>query len=420
MRTGLPWLLGACIFAAAPAFAQSPLTGPDLKNTTMPSLVVPAAQEEKGSVPGTQLPPIDPPPESEVFTPPPSEPFTIWGRAEYLLYWVKNTPVPITLVTGSDPTNPTQELLSSDRSFGAFSGARFALGAWLDSSNTLGLETSAFVLQRRSTTAGAASDATGTPTLQFPFINQTPGAVGDSLMPIAYPGLFAGSVATISTLQLWGAEANGVMVLVPRQAGFELTALAGIRYVDLLENLNIDTVSSALLTTPNTVLTQTDHFGARNQFYGGQLGARLNLDLDRFTLDLTAKLAMGVTHQTVDIQGASAQVGPGGVNGVFPGGFFAQQSNIGHYAANQFGIIPDVELKLHYFITPRLSVFAGYDFMYWNSVVRPGSQIDRNINLTQSAVLGGGALNGPAFPAQQFNRTDFWAQGATFGFEFRY
>jgi hypothetical protein len=65
-------------------------------------------------------------------------------------------------------------------------------------------------------------------------------------------------------------------------------------------------------------------------------------------------------------------------------------------------------------------VFAGYDFMYMNSVVRPGNQVDRNINLTQSSVLGYGAINGPAFPAQQFNRTDFWAQGATFGFEFRY
>ena len=223
-----------------------------------------------------------------------------------------------------------------------------------------------------------------------------------------------------STLQLWGGEANAVAVLIPRQAGFELTALAGIRYIDLQENLDINTVSSALLTTPNTVLAQNDQFATRNQFYGGQVGARLNLEGDRFSLDMTAKLAVGVTHQSVDIQGSSAQTGPGGVNGVFPGGLFTQPSNIGSRSANQFGIVPAIEWKLHYFITEGLSVFVGYDFMYWNSVVRPGTQIDRNINLTQSAVLGNGALNGPAFPTQQFNRTDFWAQGATFGFEFRY
>ena len=188
----------------------------------------------------------------------------------------------------------------------------------------------------------------------------------------------------------------------------------------MLENLNVSTTSSDILTTPNTVLTQNDHFGTRNQFYGGQVGAKLNLEAGGFSLDVTAKLAAGVTHQTVDIQGSSTQTGPGGVNGTFPGGFFTQPSNIGHYTANQFGIVPAVELKLRYFILPSFNVFAGYDFMYMNSVVRPGSQVDRNINLTQSAVLGGGGLNGPAFPTQQFNRTDFWAQGATFGLEFRY
>jgi Putative beta barrel porin-7 (BBP7) len=416
MRTGLPCLLGAYLFAAAPAFAQSPLTLPDLKNTTMPSPAS-SAQEEKSPVPAKQLPPVDPPP----FTPPPPpEAYSIWARAEYLLFWVKNTPMPISVVTGSDPTNPTQELLNSDQSFGALSGMRFTLGTWFDGSNNLGMEATFFALQRRTTTFSAGSDANGTPTLQFPFVNQSPGAVGDSLMPITYPGIFAGGVTVASTLQLWGAEANGVAVLIPRAAGVEVTALAGFRYIDLLENLNINTVSGDVLTTPNTVLTQNDHFGTRNQFYGGQIGAKLNLEAGGFSLDMTAKLAAGVTHQTVDIQGSSTQTGPGGVNGTFPGGFFTQPSNIGHYTANQFGIVPAVELKLRYFILPSLNVFAGYDFMYMNSVVRPGSQVDRNINLTQSAVLGGGGLGGSAFPAQQFNRTDFWAQGATFGFEFRY
>jgi Putative beta barrel porin-7 (BBP7) len=427
MRTGLPWLLGAYFLAVAPAFAQSPPSWPDLKNTTMPSPVGPAAPDDKESIPAKQPAPFEPPQggadisigagtDCNVC----STSFTVWARAEYLLYWVKNTPMPVSLVTGSDPTNPTQELLNSDRSFGACSGMRFGMGTWFDGSNSLGMETSFFLLQRRTTTFNAASDGNGTPTLQFPFINQSPGAVGDSLMPITYPGIFAGGVTVASTLQLWGAEANGVAVLIPRADGFELTGLAGFRYVDLLENLNISTVSSDLFTTPNTVLAQNDHFGTRNQFYGGQLGAKLNLEGGGFSFDMTAKVALGVTHQSVDIQGSSTQTGPGGINGTFPGGFFTQTSNIGHFTANQFGIVPAVELKLRYFIMPSLNVFAGYDFMYMNSVVRPGNQVDRNINLTQSSVLGYGAINGPAFPAQQFNRTDFWAQGATFGFEFRY
>jgi hypothetical protein len=60
--------------------------------------------------------------------------------------------------------------------------------------------------------------------------------------------------------------------------------------------------------------------------------------------------------------------------------------------------------------------------MYWSQVVRPGSQIDRNINLSQSVILGNtnGILTGPASPMPLFNRTDFWAQGLSVGFELRF
>ena len=51
--------------------------------------------------------------------------------------------------------------------------------------------------------------------------------------------------------------------------------------------------------------------------------------------------------------------------------------------------------------------------------MRPGNQIDRNLNLTQGA-LGNGALTGVALPAPLFNRSDFWAQGINLGFEFRF
>jgi hypothetical protein len=68
-------------------------------------------------------------------------------------------------------------------------------------------------------------------------------------------------------------------------------------------------------------------------------------------------------------------------------------------------------------------VFAGYEILYWNRVVRPGDQIDHNVNLSQNAVLdpkGVGTLVGPAQPAPLFNRSDFWAQGINLGLEYRY
>jgi hypothetical protein len=175
-----------------------------------------------------------------------------------------------------------------------------------------------------------------------------------------------------------------------------------------------------LLTDPSTVLSQNDRFDTRNQFYGCQIGSRINWQGERFGLDLTGKLAIGSTHQTVGIEGASTQTGPGGVNGTFPGGLFAQTSNIGRSGANQFTVIPSIELKFSAIITPQWRAFAGYDFLYWSQAVRPGSQVDRNVNLTQSAVLGTGVLLGPASPTPLFNRGDFWAQGLNVGLEFRF
>lgn len=410
------WVLGVWAIAASSILAQTPPPPP-------PSISgSPTISDAKSPPAGTPVPP-------ELIAPglqgPQNDAFKFWVRAEYMAWWVKNTPQPISLVTG-DPNNPTQELLDTNRSLGTFSAYRIGLGIWLDPYNNVGLETTFFSLPRRTRKFLASSDDTGDPTLAFPFTNQTPGAVGNFLMPITSPGLFAGSVLVASSLQMWGAEANAVLsVFQYRNLGgasptFELTALVGFRFVDLYEKLNVSTLSADIVTTPSTVLFQSDQFNTRNQFYGGQIGARLNWQGDLFAFDVAGKLALGATHQTVDIQGFSTQTGPGGVNGTFPGGFFTQPSNIGRFTANQFSVIPSVEMKFHILLTQHVRAFLGYDFMYWTQVVRPGNQIDRNINLSQSTIYGSGVLSGPANPAPLFNRTDFWAQGVTFGFEFRF
>jgi hypothetical protein len=340
-------------------------------------------------------------------------------RGEFLGYWVKNAPLPVSLVTG-DPNNPTQELLNTDQKFGMAPGFRLGFGIWLDPYENLALESNFFWLSRRTRNFFVASDDAGNPTLMFPYTDQSAGGVGNTLWPITSPGTFAGSVQFTSTLDLWGTEANATLSLV-RVGGVELTGLAGFRYVDLKESLTISTVSSIITTVPFTVLSQNDLFSTRNQFYGAQLGGRLTWEGERVSLGVTGKLAMGATHQTLDIQGSSTQTGPGGVNGTFPGGFFTQPSNIGRFTANPFTLIPSVEVKLYVLLTERLRGFVGYDFLYWNNVIRPGNQIDRNINLAQTgAIFSNGGPSGPALPAAPFARSDFRAQGINVGFEFRF
>jgi len=358
--------------------------------------------------------------------------FRIWGSADYLLWWVKNAPMPVPLVTTGDPNvgfplvnsagalgQPSTRVLfgNSDVNFGTFSGMSFTLGGWFDTDHILGIEGSGFLLEKRSNQFGASSDSLGNPPLYIPAYNIQAGAERALAVSDPLRG-FAGNVYVTSTLQLWGAECNGLFN-VWRRPGFEASLLVGFRYASLNETLLLHNSTSDLIFIDTDVLN--DHFDTQNQFYGGQIGSRVSWQRDRFFVDLTTKVALGVTHQVVNTYGDITQSGPGAfAPGTFPGGLFTQPSNIGRRSGDEFTVLPSVELKLGYQVTPRIRAFAGYDFMYWNQVVRPGNEIDRNVNTSQSPIFGAGALMGQASPAPLFNRTDFWAQGVNFGFEFRY
>jgi hypothetical protein len=422
MRKGFLWILGICVFGTARLSAQT------LPPSSIPTVAV--EFKDPAVVQASAAPGLIP------ATTDATDTLRFWARTEYLLWWVKNAPLPIPLVSTGDAVNDnppgalgqngTRVLLgNSGLDFRTFSGMRFTLGGWINGCGDIGMEASGFVLERRSNRFFAASDGAGNPLLAFPFFNRTPGFEREDSLRISDPtanGQFAGNVLVASSLQLWGAEFNGVVALW-RTPSVDYTLLVGFRYMDLQESLRILNQTNDFSVNPNTVTLLQDGFNTRNQFYGGQVGGRFNWQRDRLSLDVTGKLALGATHQVVDIQGSSTQTGPfAATPGTFPGGFFAQPSNIGRTSANQFAVLPSLEMKVGYQITERLRAFVGYDVLYWNQVVRPGNQIDRNVNLTQSSVLGGfgGVMAGPTAPAPLFQRSDFWAQGVTFGVEFRY
>jgi hypothetical protein len=366
-----------------------------------------------------------------------------WASVDYLLWWVKSAPLPVPLVTtgnpsvGFDPTfvntvniagaigQPGTQVLFGDHNihFPMFSGMRLTLGDWLDEGEVFALEGSGFFLERHVSRYFIASDKSGNPPLYFPIFSEIAGA--ERAIPIADPlRAFSGNVLVASNLRLWGAECNGMVNLI-HYLGMEFSLLGGFRYVDLRENLQINNTTTDLLFKNVTVLD--DSFGTHNQFYGGQIGTRFGFQRDCFSLDLTAKLALGPTHQEVAIQGDITQLGPNPLTppglGTFSGGLFAQPSNIGRRSADPFTVLPSLELKVGYDLTRQIRATVGYDLVYWSQVVRPGNQINHQVNLSQNAVLdpsGAGVLVGPAQPAPLFNRSEFWAQGLNVGLEFRF
>lgn len=119
----------------------------------------------------------------------------------------------------------------------------------------------------------------------------------------------------------------------------------------------------------------------------------------------------------MNINGSSTAAIPGGAASAYPGGLFAQPTNMGSYSHDAFTLLPQLELKLAYDLTQNLSLTVGYDLIYWSNVVRPGGQIDTQVNTTQSS---GGTLTGVPGPLYKMQQTDLWVQGVSVGGQWRF
>lgn len=351
-----------------------------------------------------------------------------WGEVGYLLWWIKNGPEPVPLVTTGNPNNPLAGVLGqpdtrvlfggSNLNYGTFSGLHGTLGFWLNEGRSVGLEGSGFLLERRSVGFSVGSDAAGNPPLLVPLfdptINQATGAiVSSSTLPA-----FTGGVTVASHTRLWGYEANAILALNP-QGPMQLDLLAGYRSLALDEDLALAVANQEIdLGIQNYF---SDRFATNNHFYGGQLGARAGWESGWLQLRLQGQVALGNTLQVVDRTGNSLQTGSDAfVPGGHPGGILVQPSNMGSLSHNTFTVVPAAKARIGIQLLTGLFASVSYDFLYWSSVVRPGQQIDPVVNPTQSVIFGTGVLAGPARPAALFQHSDFIAHGITFGLEYCY
>ena len=376
----------------------------------------------------------------------------LWGGFEYLLWWFKDTPLPVPLVTTGSRANPVPAALGQSKtkvllggeSYGTpiHSGYRLTLGGWLDNDARIGVEGAGLFFQPQNHVLFSGNSGTkGLPILGIPFLNVTPpgahpkaGGWQGTGPPGAENALLAangttrfGTISATTTSQLWGVEGNAVFSVL-RTGSLQIAALAGFRTVSLLESVNLDFASDNTGAAANQLLrlvTISDHFATRNQFYGPQVGVRGVWSSGWVYCMLQGKLAMGDMNELLIINGQFADSLPKLYNefGNGPGGIFAQPSNIGRHHLDRFAVLPAVDARIGVNLLPTLRLYVGYEFLYMSNVGRPGEQIDRAINTTQVGPGPGGilpTLSGPARPTPQLATTDFWAQGINFGLLFTY
>jgi hypothetical protein len=312
-----------------------------------------------------------------------------------------------------------------------FWGGRFTVGYYLDDCAEKAVELSGFFLGPRSANFRASSFEYQVLARPFFAANTNEEAV----QLVSFPQEACGQVSIKAPSQLWGLEPNFICKLCC-DCTWRIDALAGFRYLNLREALTIEEtvifdssvegVDDLGHPLAGSTIFVKDRFVCQNQFYGGQLGAEARWQRDRWTVDGRVKVALGVTQHQLQVEGFQVVSHPGGAREGFVGGLLALPSNIGNFERDVFSVVPEVSVSVGYYLTDRLRAMLGYNFLYWSHVVRPGDQIDRALDIKQIPNFLGGldpALIpnvSPPRPAVLFKSTDFWAQGITFGLEYRY
>jgi hypothetical protein len=445
MRRGILAALLGLLTSASPMLAQSSLMPPGHSEVVIvkdPGSGAPSNGIPLVVGPDHVAPALVGPEEYFWSAPPPPacdsspECATVWFNADYLLWWVRDARIGAPLVTTGSPLDPvpgalgqpnTAVLFGNEKvAFGAFSGFRVALG--VDLADGWGIEGSYFGLETCSVGRSFNSDVTGSPVIARPYFDNQAGAQAAYLD--ALPGVLTGGAAVAVMTRLFGYEAN-VTTLAYRDDSMRLKLLVGFRALELHEELRItDNVAgqvpgvltfTGMPADPPNSLTIIDRFHNYNRFYGGQIGGQFHWLMNGLDLGITGKLALGATAELARVDGATNLFLPGALQATNAGGILAQPSNSTFPEACRFACVPELAIDVGYWVTSHIRLEAGYRFLYWSEVARPGDEIDLTVNPAQvprDPRFGNGL--GDARPAFQFHQSDFWAQGFHFGVLLQY
>ncbi|RIK75621.1 MAG: hypothetical protein DCC67_15060 [Planctomycetota bacterium] len=386
----------------------------------------------------------------------------LYARGEYLLWWIDGMPIPPLVVRGEannngTPGDPDDDFF--DNAFVVFgdedvleesrSGGRITIGYWLDDYGQWAVEGDYFSFGEIQTHFVDGGDGTF-PIVGRPFIDATTGlpAVED----VSFPGIRGDVTADVtSTFQSAGLRFRRNLCCVAGapecgdavQCGSTVsgcltggcgtpvggdTPLArffnrgtrhidvtyGVRWAQLEEGLNIR--EDLQTTDATTTFVVVDDFATSNEFVGGELGFIWDWQYRRWSVESLLRLGIGNTRQRVAINGFTLNNGEFGV-----GGLLAQESNIGNYERNEFSVLPQIGVTLGYMITDRLKLTGGYTLLYWSRVVRPGEQIDLEVNPGNLPFANPPDADGlPARPEFVFRDTSIWAHGLNVGLEYQW
>jgi hypothetical protein len=357
---------------------------------------------------------------------------------EFLLWWAKGFNIP---VIGTTSTNGgfgflgqpgTVPILGPGTLFDSVRpGFRMRAGMWVDDCHSCAIDGSFFFLGRL--TADSTLTSATFPTITRPIFspNPIPGTgtvIGETGQAVAVPGILAGALATHAESVLWGFDAN-VRKCLFSCCDTQASWFVGYRNLNISESLaiteNINVIGPGgtrvvPINPIGTAVVVQDRFATDNHFNGAQIGATYERRWGRVSLDARASVAVGATHQELNIDGFQEVTQPGLPPMLFRGGLLAAGPNLGSFTRDRFSVAPEATVNLGYWVLPRLKLYAGYNFLYWTNVIRPGDQIDHVVDLTFVPNSPAVAASGQLHPQPQFRQSNLWVTGVQFGLEWRW
>ncbi|MEO7063186.1 MAG: BBP7 family outer membrane beta-barrel protein [Dokdonella sp.] len=346
--------------------------------------------------------------------------FTI--GAEALGWRLQDSPLPFPVVTDGVIGQLGTQVLLGNQDFDTGTNRGLRISADYALGDRSGIEANIFRLASRSSSAGIESSGEpGSTDIFLPYIDAT--TLLESGTELSGASVYRGSVHERLSNNFQGAELNARWSMSP--AGpWHLDLRGGVRYLRLHEAYTLTTESPYLPAFGPDIWQTTDRFETSNSFYGVQGGVRASFERGSLFADATTKIGLGAMRQSVGISGSLVTddftFGPAQT---FPGGYFALPTNMGQHARTAFSVVPEVALNLGYRLTSSITMHAGYSFLYASSVVRPGNQVSRIINTSQSAAYTedpAAALQGVAAPGFSFKSSSFRVQGINVGVTLRF
>ncbi|RLS24571.1 MAG: hypothetical protein DWH70_06985 [Planctomycetota bacterium] len=192
------------------------------------------------------------------------------------------------------------------------------------------------------------------------------------------------------------------------------SGLLGFRYFQFNESLGVNSIYNIIqppgIPSPDAAQglqsnfsqyqsitsISSDNIKVYNNFLGPQIGINSNYNFKRVTFDFNGKLGIGVQHQVVTINSSTTQKfdvnnGDGTTSTQvqnYAAGVLFSPYDVGRHSRNQFGFIPELNLKLGYRLFDRMKITAGYDFLMMANVLRASNQTQLIPYTTQSNYSG--------------------------------